>query len=197
MSYLRQPLIALCLFASAGLSCSLIVPDESDDGVVRCKNSDECPSPTSPLSEAVCGSGDGQDPNSPGVCWEVLRLANCAPEKVGDETYREAFDAAQASSGAYGGCTDAEGNELKPEECEAGNDVRDQYCRSFYCREEMACSRVTGSAYRCTACEDDKEIAEGGCASIYLGGEISPMYTDLDDCKEAVATFGTAPVVGG
>lgn len=62
-----------------------------------------------------------------------------------------------------------------------GQDVRDQYCRSFFCDDSFVCDT---SDYRCVPCDPAKPFAEGGCGELYIAGAPSCFYTDPEEtCK--------------
>jgi hypothetical protein len=78
-----------------------------------------------------------------------------------------------------------------------GQDVRDQFCRSFFCSEEFACAASDdGKTYLCRRCDDKKAIGEGGCGDLYFNGVRSTVYTE-SECpasSEAKKTsFGEVP----
>jgi hypothetical protein len=52
-----------------------------------------------------------------------------------------------------------------------GQDVKDQYCRNFYCDDEFVCDTDN----QCVRCDPNKKLGEGGCGEIYSNGK--PMCT--------------------
>ncbi|EDM79799.1 hypothetical protein PPSIR1_31908 [Plesiocystis pacifica SIR-1] len=80
----------------------------------------------------------------------------------------------------------------------AGHDVLDQYCRSYFCDESYVCDK---NSFRCLPCNSSDPFSEGGCGTLYIQGERSPAYTDLDsamaNCSGDLSVdeqdIGTAP----
>ena len=60
----------------------------------------------------------------------------------------------------------------------AGQDVLDQFCRSFFCDENFVCDT---SKFTCTPCTEVDPFGEGGCGQIYLQGALSTVYTTIDE----------------
>lgn len=99
------PLIPVLSLILAGFACSLTVPGENQDGVIRCDNVDECPEPSRDMYEAVCKWGEGQDEGSPKVCWEDFKSVSCG-SNTKDADLRDALDNAKAKEADYVGCPD-------------------------------------------------------------------------------------------
>lgn len=97
----------------------------------------------------------------------------------------------------YGVCDDAAAEipavEANPEL--KGQDVRDQFCRSYFCSEEFACV-ADGKNYACRRCEPGKPLGEGGCGDIWFNGARSTVYIE-DECPSSSAVtkaaFGPVP----
>lgn len=76
-----------------------------------------------------------------------------------------------------------------------GQDVRDQFCRSYFCDDRFVCDSGTNF---CVLCQEDEILGEGGCGEIYIGGARSCIY-DVDlgatcqgaDSSDSLTTFGT------
>jgi hypothetical protein len=72
-----------------------------------------------------------------------------------------------------------------------GQDVRDQFCRSFFCDERFVCD--PGSNF-CVVCDPDEVYGEGGCGEIWVAGARSCVYDvecdDDPDIKDTSVTFG-------
>jgi hypothetical protein len=66
-----------------------------------------------------------------------------------------------------------------------GQDVRDQYCRSFYCDDAFVCDTRDN---QCRICEPGLPLGEGGCGEIYSGGK--PMCTYQRDAELDSACAG-------
>jgi hypothetical protein len=112
----HAPLLARALVLVAGFTASactaILVPDEKDDGVVRCNNSDECPSPEELddnryVSECVYGEDQAQSTSK--ICVAGFSdVVECKPTSYPgghpyDEAYKDATD--NVSKGQYVGCS--------------------------------------------------------------------------------------------
>ena len=64
-----------------------------------------------------------------------------------------------------------------------GQDVKDQFCRSFFCDDRFVCDDNN----RCALCDDDEAPGEGGCGEIYIAGAPSCVYQDEDALKSSCA----------
>jgi len=67
---------------------------------------------------------------------------------------------------------------LEPRSTAAGQDVQDQFCRSFFCDINFVCDN-RGEA-TCVPCELGRNIGVGGCGDLYFEGEPSPVYEDTE-----------------
>jgi hypothetical protein len=65
-----------------------------------------------------------------------------------------------------------------------GQDVRDQYCRSFYCDARFVCDTRDN---QCRLCEPGLPIGEGGCGEIYSGGKSMCTYQGPAELEAACA----------
>lgn len=66
-----------------------------------------------------------------------------------------------------------------------GQDVLDQYCKSFFCDDQWVCDRET---FSCVQCDPELPIGLGGCGQIYIEGSPSCVYIDgatLEDTCDA------------
>lgn len=75
-----------------------------------------------------------------------------------------------------------------------GQDVRDQFCRSFFCDDRFVCNTNTNF---CVMCDPDRPFGEGGCGEIYIAGARSCVY-DSDECvgedvTDELVSFGACP----
>lgn len=59
-----------------------------------------------------------------------------------------------------------------------GQDVRDQFCRSYFCDDSFVCN-TDGNL--CVPCDPDRPFGQGGCGEIYIAGTRSCVYDD-DTC---------------
>jgi hypothetical protein len=74
--------------------------------------------------------------------------------------------------------------------------VLDQFCKSFFCDDRFVCDTSAGG--QCVICDDTAAIGEGGCAELWVNGELAPVYLGdalEDECLGAKAdadnpTFG-------
>jgi hypothetical protein len=104
---MRTSVQALLLITSftASACTAILVPNEDDDGVDRCNNTDDCPVLDDNRHVSVCVYGEGQDEMSSKVCVADYREINCKPENY-DMTHPfvDAYDEAVDSVGSYVGC---------------------------------------------------------------------------------------------
>lgn len=73
-----------------------------------------------------------------------------------------------------------------------GLDVRDQFCRSFFCDNRFVCD--PGSNL-CVLCDPDELYGEGGCGEVWIAGARSCVYEDGGACEgedvtDEKVTFG-------
>lgn len=76
-----------------------------------------------------------------------------------------------------------------------GQDVRDQFCRSFFCDDSFVCDSRTNV---CVPCDPDEPYGEGGCGEIWIAGTRSCVYDDGNACEgpdvtDEKVTFGACP----
>ena len=75
-----------------------------------------------------------------------------------------------------------------------GQDVRDQFCRSFFCDDRFVCD---GRTSFCVLCDPDRDFGDGGCGEVFIGGARSCAYnSDTSQCANEDASpdntfFGT------
>ncbi|MCX4242786.1 hypothetical protein [Paraliomyxa miuraensis] len=121
---------------------------------------------------------------------DITRYAACAPEQLGSLGCLPMGGACNQglALNELGLCDDA--NEATPMAVQAtteelvGQDVRDQFCRSFFCDDRFVCNTSTRF---CVVCDPDKPFGEGGCGEIYIAGARSCAYDD-DECAGADVT---------
>jgi hypothetical protein len=65
----------------------------------------------------------------------------------------------------------------------AGQDVLDQFCRSFFCDDEYVCDRETG--FTCVRCDPDLPFGNGGCGTVVVAGAPSCVYSDECDAPDS------------
>ena len=54
-----------------------------------------------------------------------------------------------------------------------GQDIRDQFCRSFFCDGRFVCD---STSMLCVECDPTKPYGQGGCGEIYIAGAPSCIY---------------------
>ncbi len=59
-------------------------------------------------------------------------------------------------------------------------DVKDQFCRSFFCDDEYVCNSADG-INACELCDPTKPFGEGGCGTVYTQGTPSCVYASGED----------------
>ncbi len=109
------------------------------------------------------------------------------------------------SENALGVCDDDDPNTppAVPADAElAGQDIRDQFCRSYFCDSTFVCDRSNESSPVCVRCDPDKEYGKGGCGDLYMGGMRSCIYQDdatlnsaclAPDSAADMVSFGDCP----
>ena len=107
---LKRPASALLLLAgfAASACTAILVPDQdgSDDGVVRCNNTDDCPDPEDNRFVAACVYGEGQDQQTPKVCVADFDDRTCNPTSfAGDHPVAITFEDASDAAILYVACT--------------------------------------------------------------------------------------------
>ena len=76
-----------------------------------------------------------------------------------------------------------------------GQDVRDQFCRSFFCDERFVCDTTSDNSQVCVLCDPDEPFGEGGCGEVWIAGARSCVYDDGNECEgsdvtDLTVTFG-------
>lgn len=110
---------------------------------------------------------------------EATRYTSCAdnPGAIGCPATAGCADGLAAN--ARGVCDDNDPNTPPAYFAETeelfGQDVRDQFCRSFFCDERFVCDMDSGF---CVQCDPDEEPGQGGCGTLYIGGAPSCAYQD-------------------
>jgi hypothetical protein len=89
------------------LACTaILVPDQKDDGVVRCNNTEDCDESDDNRYVSLCVYGEGQAENTDKVCAPTFAEVSCdptLPPYMGDSPFSTAWEAAQLSA-AYVAC---------------------------------------------------------------------------------------------
>ena len=219
-------LVAL-LFGAAWGGCTAVVPQTDD--VERCDNVEECPDieDTRFVSECVGGSSApgvcianfAMDLRCDPAEYETYpdHPLVTAYENFGNPE-RYASDCAGDNVGARGcpgpcqsglveninGVCDQEGAfppAVGTSMDLAGRDLRDQFCRSYFCDMAFYCD-TSRTRSVCRPCVEGEAFSEGGCGDLYIGGERSCAYQDqagLDNTCQApdsdheTTTIGECP----
>ncbi len=108
------------------------------------------------------GCAEGLQPNEYGLC-DVPNAANPAVE-ISDVDSEDVF----------------------------GHEVRDQFCRSYFCDDRFVCDLSTN---RCVICDPDRSYGQGGCGEVFIAGARSCVYEDGGACQggdvtDMTVTFG-------
>lgn len=224
---------ALLLLATFSFSActAFFVPNEDDDEVQRCNNSEDCAAIDDNRFISQCVYGEGQPENSEKVCVADFKEVNCGAENYpANDPFFEAFDDVDRT--LYVNCTmenlgkrgckppmsgcvdglvvndetglcddpDADIPAINPGDFErdeiAGRDIKDQFCRFYFCDESFVCV-PSGSKQLCKPCDPDETYGEGGCGTIYIQGEMAPGYTANLDGANCDGTKSTGDVVFG
>jgi hypothetical protein len=205
---------ALALLASAGACTLILTPDEKADGVERCDTTEDCTPPADGRLQAACVFGEDQAQASQKVCtvdWETVSCATSNTSTARGTLYDEAVN----SSGVYvdcaaenlgqrgcppevgvgcsgalevvnGICQDPDAPlVVAPTADNKGLDVKDQYCRFYFCDDRFVC----GQGDICRPCDASRDLGNGGCAELWINGAPSQIYMDQDQldasCKGA------------
>ncbi|NVB38945.1 hypothetical protein G6O69_13975 [Pseudenhygromyxa sp. WMMC2535] len=130
----RRP-FASALLLTAGFAVSactaILVPDEGDDGVVRCNNTEDCPDIEDNRYRSQCVFGDGQDQdNSDKVCAADFEVIGCNPQNYdGDHPFVTLYEDAVDAKAAYVACTEENRGKRgclnSGGSCEAGLELRE------------------------------------------------------------------------
>ncbi len=76
-------------------------------------------------------------------------------------------------------------------------DVKDQYCASFFCDDSYVCN-TEGDRAVCQPCDPDLPFGEGGCGTVYTQGTPSCVYVQGDALADQCAQGDPeAPVLFG
>jgi hypothetical protein len=77
-----------------------------------------------------------------------------------------------------------------------GQDVKDQFCRSFFCDASFVCDTDDDT---CVPCDPEAEFGRGGCGQVYVAGAPSCAYLDqagLDNACQAPESDASMPSFG-
>jgi hypothetical protein len=77
----------------------------------------------------------------------------------------------------------------------AGADVKDAFCRAYFCDDEFVCA-PSGSKQLCKQCDPSKPYGEGGCGTMYIQGAPSPVYAAEAD-RNCDGDIDADAIVGG
>lgn len=139
-------------------------------------NPDNYTTPEHPYTEKL----DDCDSRIAACDMDKLGSLGCAPTEEGD-----CADGLEEEDGI---CIDPDSDEkIVSEESFVGQDVRDQFCKSFFCDDEFVCDTSDEVRQNCVRCDPDKEFGKGGCGVLYLNGQRSSVYLLGDDLDAACA----------
>lgn len=144
----------------------------------------------------------GCDPGSYTNPMEPYRVAfdelSDAGRYTGCEMNQGAFGCGPAAGGAcndglevndLGVCDDTDPNTERAYRADTtelfGQDVRDQFCRSYFCDDRFVCDTTTNF---CVLCNDDDVPGEGGCGQLYVDNAPSCVYNDNNCAGSTVST---------
>ena len=130
--------MSLLLAGFALSACTaILVPDQDDDGVARCNNTEDCVQPSDNRFQAVCVFGEGQADNSDKICAPEFQEINCNPEAYsGDHPFVVRYGEATTNQAKaeYGACEEENRGKrgCQPQDqgvCESGLELNsDGYC---------------------------------------------------------------------
>jgi hypothetical protein len=103
-------------------------------------------------------------------CDETPGVRGCPP---GEDGCGEGL--VQRDDGVCDASADPDVPAIRPSPDVAGQDVRDQFCRSFFCEDDFVCD-TSGSSATCVRCDPDLPFGEGGCGEVYIAGAPSCVY---------------------
>ncbi|MCA9650983.1 MAG: hypothetical protein KC501_13790 [Myxococcales bacterium] len=156
----------------------------------------------------ACDARNIANPNDPyRMQYDVLadpsRYVGCADTPGAQGCPAAAGCAAGLQANSRGLCDDTDPSTppafMAESEEMFGQDVRDQFCRSFFCDSRFVCDGDSGF---CVQCKDGDEPGEGGCGQLYIAGAPSCAYQDagtLDsacpgsDVEVGDVAFGACP----
>lgn len=72
-------------------------------------------------------------------------------------------------------------------------DVKDQFCRGYFCDESFVCNTETNS---CQECDPSLPFGQGGCGEVYTQGVPSCVYVSPDDVCDAPDSDIDTPIFG-
>ena len=72
-------------------------------------------------------------------------------------------------------------------------DVKDQFCRGFFCDDSYVCNSDT---HTCQACDPELPFGQGGCGEVYSQGTLSCVYVSAEDQCDAPNSDPKDPILG-
>jgi hypothetical protein len=195
----------------AGLGCTVILAPKDD--VQRCNTADDCDETGDPRYVSECrfdeANLDEDSLDFDKVCVAAFKIQTCDPNVVGGELqaeferlntpFRYACDDTIVQKGCppppgstcaplaenYLGFCDDEENPSSPAYSGVvfpAQDLVDGFCQSFFCDSDWVCDEN----FECVKCDPDPEVppGEGGCGTLYIGGEPSCAYPSDPSCGD-------------
>ena len=105
------------------------------------------------------------------LCADTPGALGCPPEQgAGCNEGLEVRDGLCQQPGA----TAVYGRGRFPDTALPGQDVLDQFCRSFFCTDEWVCDT---DDFTCVRCNDDDPYGQGGCGAVVSENQLSCYYT--------------------
>ncbi len=77
-----------------------------------------------------------------------------------------------------------------------GRDVKDQFCRAYFCDDRFVCSHRT-STPRCVSCDPIRFFGLGGCATLYVQGQPSSVYLDVEQSGNCAGDLPSSQIEFG
>lgn len=87
-------------------------------------------------------------------------------------------------------CDDGDPRAIEITSDTIGQDVRDQFCRAFFCDDRFVCD--TGSNV-CVLCDPEQPFGEGGCGEVFIGGARSCVYESYSSPDDAACDAARDP----
>lgn len=120
-------------------------------------------------------------------CTDSLGARGCPPTEEGA--------CAEGLSNVGGTCDDPNADvpaiNLGPSFSELdAQDVKDQFCRGYFCDDSYVCNTETNA---CQECDPSAPFGQGGCGDVYTQGTPSCVYTDACDAPMSTTTM---PIFG-
>lgn len=77
-----------------------------------------------------------------------------------------------------------------------GRDVGDQFCRAYFCDERLVCDHRETQP-RCVLCDPKRFFGRAGCATLYIQGQPSSVYLDVEQTGNCDGDMPSTQIVFG